>query len=42
MYRFPIRLFCSTIWFARRWGKIEKVAVFSAGSELRRVSSAVQ
>lgn len=42
VYRLPIRLFCSTIWFASRWGRMEKVASLRRGSELRSVSSALQ
>ena len=42
VYRLPIRLFCSTIWFARRWGRIEKVASLRRGRELRSDSSALQ
>lgn len=42
VYRLPIRLFCSTIWFARRWGRMEKVAALRGGNELRRISSAFQ
>jgi hypothetical protein len=40
VYRLPIRLFCRTIWFARRSGRMEKVAALSLGSCIRSDSSA--
>lgn len=40
VYKFPIKLFCRTIWFARRCGRIEKVAAFRRGRRSRRFSSA--